>query len=750
MEYYSSVDNSQCCIAGNKINIYELLYGDPNIHIENEAAIESDGCYYFLFVIKKSSYDEQTGEANKISYQLRNLSDDITIKRCITECNGNKGCERRKLQKERKFGKEGEDRRINHPCISDGEMVVTAGVLVVNLEAKKIVILPDSGHYHPSYESIDHAESLLKKLLPEWNISKDDRKIGNGLYEDRDDSIGLAGGSRGSIRRKRQYKQNKSKKSNYSKKRTRVSGNSRITKRKTRKRYKRGKTKRYKRGKTRKTKRYRGGSGGPVLIDGVGEVSEELDEEWIPAVNADAITVLDDKGTDIALDLFSGTHHVNALEVIYQGGPRPSILNIGAHGRVTDCANYYRRFTGDKEGERKESRDTGCFTLIPRGYKLILPVATSENLGTIGSGDMQSHQIDPTYFRIYEGLVPEHELNFNLVYPVDDDGYLRGTEAGIIKITLEDAATIVSRRLDARKVKTREFLRDFNKMEAQAEWDGVVSYDIGVKMKQDHNIILSNYPSTPHVTEGDVYLQTRKPSLTLHRDGEEILRTNPDANAELLTASHQDYIIPRTEIKDQIMGKPGAARYRLSQILRRIEIAGEKEAGRDQPRNIFGSFCRGGEFNYNIDQLLKCNSITELPPLSPKYFDANRDYEGVTDELRRNESLASKSKAQDFWSIYDEINKKFKEEYFTTGEIGRVMERREGREAAEALVSTMLAAFQSVQKKIETTDQDGISLSLNDVCIIFQIDNTIMVLTSLVRFPLISAGEIEEMYYPTV
>jgi hypothetical protein len=531
--------------------------------------------------------------------------------------------------------------------------------------------------------------------------------------------------------KKRKY----SKKINYSKKRNYS---------KTRK------TKRYKRGKTRKTKRYRGGSGGPVLIDGVGEVSEELDEDWIPAVNADAITVLDDKGTDIALDLFSGTHHVNALEVIYQGDPRPSILNIGAHGRVTDCANYYRRFQGDKEGERKESRDTGCFTLIPRGYKLILPVATSENLATANGENTQQRQIDPTYFRIYEGLVPEHELNFNLVYPVDDDGYLRGTEAGIIKITLEDAATIVSRRLDARKVKTREFLRDFNEMEAQTEWDGVDSYDIGVKMKQHHNIILSNYPSTPHVTEGDVYLQTRKPSLTLHRDGEEILRTNPDANAELLTASHEDYIIPRTEIKDHIMGKPGAAMYRLSQILRRIEIAGEKEAGRDQPRNIFGSFCRGGEFNYNIDQLLKCNSITELDSLSPKYFDANRDYEGVTDELRRNESLASKSKAQDFWSIYDEINKKFKEEYFATGEIGRVMERIEsGREAAEALVSTMLAAFKSVQQKIETTDQDGISLSLNDVCIIFQIDNTIMIMTSRLRFPLISGGEIKEMYYPT-
>ena len=86
-------------------------------------------------------------------------------------------------------------------------------------------------------------------------------------------------------------------------------------------------------------------------------------------------------------------------------------------------------------------------------------------------------------------------------------------------------------------------------------------------------------------------------------------------------------------------------------------------------------------------------------------------------------SLASKSKAQDFWAIYDEINRKFDEKYFTTGEMGELVEQTEGsREAAEALVSTMLDAFKSVQQKIEPPplggNDNGISLSLNDVCII--------------------------------
>jgi len=361
---------------------------------------------------------------------------------------------------------------------------------------------------------------------------------------------------------------------------------------------------------------------------------------------------------------------------------------------------------------------------MPRGYKLILPVATSKDLVHLTKTDhAPQQQLDATYFRIYEGLVPEHVLDFNLVFVIDRRGPPPVQEslfskAGIIKITMEDKETIVkNRRVDwARLVELNGFCFD------------------------------ERYHDTPYLTEGDVFLQMKHTM--------ELQTGDKDANAELMTTSHEDYIIPRTEIKDHIMRKPGTQhRYTLSGILRRIEIAGGEEAGRGQPRNIFGSFCRGGEFNYNIDQLLKCNSITELPPLSPEYFNANITYEGVSDELWRGVSLASKSKAQDFWKIYDEIKQKFEDQYFTTGEMVAVMGLMatmfsDDRDAG-ALVSTMLDAFKSVQGKMDTPTEDGISLSLNDVCIIFQIDNTIMFCKTLVRVPIDQRKEILIMYYPT-
>ena len=80
----------------------------------------------------------------------------------------------------------------------------------------------------------------------------------------------------------------------------------------------------------------------------------------------------------------------------------PTYILISGHGSMIDC--------------RESIRDP-CFTLLPRGYKLILATATGERLSSskrfMGEGYEQN---DSSYYRMYEGLIPNQAIDFDLVY----------------------------------------------------------------------------------------------------------------------------------------------------------------------------------------------------------------------------------------------------------------------------------------------------------------------------------------------
>jgi hypothetical protein len=174
-------------------------------------------------------------------------------------------------------------------------------------------------------------------------------------------------------------------------------------------------------------------------------------------------------------------------------------------------------------------------------------------------------------------------------------------------------------------------------------------------------------------------------------------------------------IIPKAKVQEQIRNSvtPGYEgefdRFTLSQLLKHIENTG-MAPGTDLPKNILGSFCRGGAFNYNIDGLIYHNSVAKgLSRLTPEYFSGNVEYEGVATGLTKQYSLASKTKPQDFWSIYDNLKENLT--YFL-------------------LLTDITSEFKRVSEKIEVESEEvnengifkGINLTLDDVSLIFQMD----------------------------
>jgi hypothetical protein len=147
----------------------------------------------------------------------------------------------------------------------------------------------------------------------------------------------------------------------------------------------------------------------------------------------------------------------------------------------------------------------------------------------------------------------------------------------------------------------------------------------------------------------------------------------------------------------------------LAQIFKHIEKI-KNEKYENIPQVIVGSFCRSGDFNYNIDGLLSNCKIPDLGELRSEYFSGDINYEDVSGELRREISLASKTKPQDFWSIiYDNINP-----------------------SIDKFSESVRQKFVNVKQKIEIESEEpkdfvsglykGINLSVDDVCLIFQMD----------------------------
>ena len=149
-EYSSGKDKTQCCNKEHLKIEPHVLNKESNEFIFEEDKKEDDGNYYFLFTINAN-------EPKTLYYKSRKEKD---VYNCDT----------------------GEIRLFKHPCVSGGVRTLTAGVLVVDELHKKIIILPDSGHYRPDDESTKIAESILKDTMQGWTVERDTRKIGDGLY----------------------------------------------------------------------------------------------------------------------------------------------------------------------------------------------------------------------------------------------------------------------------------------------------------------------------------------------------------------------------------------------------------------------------------------------------------------------------------------------------------------------------------------------------------------------------------------
>jgi hypothetical protein len=386
----------------------------------------------------------------------------------------------------------------------------------------------------------------------------------------------------------------------------------------------------------------------------------------------------------------------------------PKYILISGHGSVLDCI---------------DRTATPCFTLLPRGYNLILSTATGVDLIEEGDGVYTTQQ-DPTYFRMYGGLIPNHYIDFHMLlgggrvfYP---GGYsyetriraeLAAMSKGALSARAMDVGVDVSAVLkNALNAGTGEFKKDVIDLIIAAESVISARYP-GVKLRAvqpfepdepDTDKYFKNFVSE----RLDIPVSYSETARGLEKDVDKIR----DYAQRFISFGH-DHVFPIDFVIKQIRNRvtPGYEgefdRFTLSQLLKHIEDEGKKRT--DLPKNILGEFCRGGEFNYNIDGLIEAPGKCGLPQLTQEYFSGNIDY-GVDPGLMKQDSLASKTKPQDFWSIYDNL----KEKIDKFGEAAREW-------------------FGWIIRKIEVESEEelsaihpmrGINLTLDDVSLIFQMD----------------------------
>jgi hypothetical protein len=281
------------------------------------------------------------------------------------------------------------------------------------------------------------------------------------------------------------------------------------------------------------------------------------------------------------------------IETKYNPENFPKYILISGHGRVINC---------DEKWYGEE-----CFTLLPRDYKLILSTATGQSLAKV-----YDKQVNATYYRMYEGLIPNHTIDFNL--------------------TLKGSAEQPGVNLKSiKEIKGENYFLHF-------EPRGVV---VPVGLMERINKKRGN-PSLEKITEYAKYFTVNLLELSQY--------DNPQATYSIL---------PIEKIEEQIVNrvtreyKGDFHHFKLSQLLKHIEEVGKTNG--NVPKVILGYFCRSGDFNYNIDGLINHCKKFGLKPLMKEYFMGDISYEGVSPELRRGVSLASKTKPQDFWGIYDNI-----------------------------------------------------------------------------------------------
>ena len=197
-------------------------------------------------------------------------------------------------------------------------------------------------------------------------------------------------------------------------------------------------------------------------------IVEEIDEpltsqppEQPPEQSPEQLLLLEDR------NLFGKSRNQDVSRILYGGDPNeinqkildyergvgsrsslvrdefPTYILISGHGNMIDC----------------DINLDDCFTLLPRNYKLILSTKTGEDLvqcrmpfifvvpqnatpyqiirvlvndklvivklpANAQPGQkllgIYNEQKNQSYNRVYEGLIPNHEINFNLVFPDED------------------------------------------------------------------------------------------------------------------------------------------------------------------------------------------------------------------------------------------------------------------------------------------------------------------------------------------
>ena len=431
----------------------------------------------------------------------------------------------------------------------------------------------------------------------------------------------------------------------------------------------------------------------------------------------------------------------------------PKYILIAGHGGQIPC--------GRLNGETLNMEEDPCFTLIPEGYKLILatrsgapltlrtidltqPAAEGVRLSYIVKDEelnlLPRGQSGGDYFRVYSGggIINNQIINCKLdftdcaEYEKDQLGKIVKTEDGKEKCsrsvvtTLSDSGVIVKfvDLIMTDQKETEKLYEDGSNDAEEHRAGGPYNY------KKNYSINFQTYKITKkegtksHLVIGEGYRPRIDPGT---EDQVEIPAV--EKYAELFTNSLKDRIdkglyleslLEPDSMKEQIIKKakkdfldgpslrlpeldgPPGEYFDLAQLFYLIKEKEKIDAG--LPKVILGGFCRVESNNSVANQIPAFinHAITDLglPRLTEFYFNGDINFADAG-ELTKQESLASKTKTQDFLKIFKKLERN----------LGNFNE-------------PVLEKFKTVKSRIDnpTHPEGGIKLSFYDACLVFQMD----------------------------
>jgi len=348
------------------------------------------------------------------------------------------------------------------------------------------------------------------------------------------------------------------------------------------------------------------------------------------------------------------------------------------------------------------------FTLIPENYKLILPSSTGQELIFHNEHQTQIQQDgQPIRFSLYSGLISQHTLDWDMTHNLSEGNqrdHINANYAGVYNIDISDSFQVDSPLTTKHEELILKKIREgtLNNMPVS---DFEVCFPISGKRSDAAPACKPAWPGHPTSAA-----QTADTKLDLY--------------TEQILMKHDGNIIHKGELKRAIKNKQkfGGSRendiqFKLSQVLKHIE---NNPSSGEYPTTIFGFFCRAGKY-IDMEELMRCD-LPGIENLSGEYFSDNIDYGSF---LTRGRSLASKSKAQNFWAIYNKIKNNIHE--FNGMKLNPST-------VIDGAYTNLMGRFKIVQEKIETTSAktdehgiyNGISLTKDDVCLIFLMDDQLI------------------------